>query len=153
MSLKSIVRMVIQMETVEKLKEVLKCIVEHIRPDGEFHYFTYAEVEEMKNYLKSEKIKDGTVEVVIRLPEKTYRKILSNEYDYGDMNVIIQTGTVLPKGHGRLIDVENAKTKLCRVADRVPEPSKSCYIMSALYLDNTDEFPTAIEADREVDNG
>ena len=38
-----------------------------------------------------------TVEVVIRLPEKTYRKILSNEYDYGDMNVIIQAGTPLPQ--------------------------------------------------------
>jgi len=48
------------------------------------------------------------IEVVIRLPEKTYRKILSNEYDYGDMNVIIQAGTPLPKGHGRLCDLDAA---------------------------------------------
>ena len=64
----------------------------------------------------------------------------------------VKNGTALPKGYGRLIDVENAKTKLCRVAEKVPEPSKSCYIMSALYLDNTNEFPTVIEADREEEN-
>ena len=44
------------METNEKIKEVLKCIVKHIRPDGEFYPFTHAEVEEMKNCLKSEEI-------------------------------------------------------------------------------------------------
>ena len=52
-----------------------------------------------------------TVEVVIRLPEKTYRKILSNEYDYGDMNAIIQAGSPLPKGHGRLFILDEAKAK------------------------------------------
>lgn len=49
------------METVEKLKEVLKCIVKHIRPDGEFYPFTRAEVERMKDYLKSEEMKDGNI--------------------------------------------------------------------------------------------
>ena len=58
-----------------------------------------------------------TVEVLIRLPEKTYRKILSNEYDYGDMNVIIQAGTPLPKGHGRLADMDEALKCLEETAD------------------------------------
>ena len=103
------------METVEKLKEVLKCIVEHIRPDGEFHYFTYAEVEEMKNYLKSEKIKDGTVEVVIRIPKKEYDYMIANPTRYNvcdDETLLynyIKGGTPLPKGHGRLIDADSIK--------------------------------------------
>ena len=47
------------METVDKLKEILKCIVKHIRPDGEFYHFTYTEVEQMRNYLESEEKEDG----------------------------------------------------------------------------------------------
>lgn len=43
------------------------------------------------------------VKIVITLPDKTYHMINANYYDYGDMNLIIQNGTVLPKGHGRLI--------------------------------------------------
>ena len=44
------------------------------------------------------------MKVVIDIPEKTYNRILNNEYDYGDLNVIIQNGTPLPKGYGRLFD-------------------------------------------------
>lgn len=100
------------------------------------------------------------VEVVIKIPQDDLQ-ILRHKYSKGAYRAstieqaLVETilnGTVLPKGHGRLIDVENAKTKLCRVADRVPEPSKSCYIMSALYLENTDEFPTVIEADKEAND-
>lgn len=43
------------------------------------------------------------VEIVIKLPDKTYHMINAGYYDYGDMNLIIQNGTVLPKGHRRLI--------------------------------------------------
>ena len=94
-----------------------------------------------------------TVEVVIRIPKELYINVLNSwEKVHPKLHKALKNGTVLPKGHGRLIDAEIAKTKLCRVADRVPEPSKSCYIMSALYLDNTDEFPTVIEADREGEN-
>lgn len=52
------------------------------------------------------------MQIVIKMPDKTYEKIMSNEYDYGDMNVIIQNGTPLPKGHGRLIDASRLFKKL-----------------------------------------
>ena len=83
-----------------------------------------------------------TVEVVIRLPEKTYRKILSNEYDYGDMNVIIQAGTPLPKGHGRLIDAD-----AINIHDVSPAYGMEVY---GVTQDDIEYEPTVIEADREV---
>ena len=46
------------------------------------------------------------MKIVIDIPSRTYERILSNKYDYGDMNIIIQNGTPLPKHHGRLADVD-----------------------------------------------
>jgi hypothetical protein len=46
------------------------------------------------------------VELVVKMPEKMYHKIIAGLYDYGDMNVIIQNSVPLPKGHGRLIDAD-----------------------------------------------
>ena len=88
-----------------------------------------------------------TVEVVIRLPEKTYRKIVSNEYDYGDMNVIIQAGTVLPKGHGALKDYHGIKSEYIR---RMSITMSTEFRMNLL-CGIIDDAPTIIEPDREVE--
>ena len=40
--------------TDENVKEILACIIKHIRPDGDFHSFTRDEVEKMKSLLKSD---------------------------------------------------------------------------------------------------
>lgn len=40
------------------------------------------------------------MKLLIEIPEKTYHMINAGQYDYGDMNVIIQNGTPLPKEHG-----------------------------------------------------
>jgi len=39
------------------------------------------------------------MKLVIDIPEKMYNKINTGLYDYGDMNIIIQNGIQLPKGH------------------------------------------------------
>ena len=38
----------------ENIKEILACIIKHIRPDGEFYPFTRGEVEKMKKLLGSD---------------------------------------------------------------------------------------------------
>lgn len=38
----------------ENIKEILACIIEHIRPDGEFYPFTRGDVEKMKKLLGSD---------------------------------------------------------------------------------------------------
>ena len=40
--------------TDENVKEILACIIEHIRPDGDFYPFTRDEVEKMKKLLGSD---------------------------------------------------------------------------------------------------
>jgi len=37
----------------ENIKEILACIIKHIRPDGEFYPFTSDEVEKMKKLLNT----------------------------------------------------------------------------------------------------
>jgi len=41
------------MDDNEKIKDILACIIKHIRPDGEFYPFTRDEVEKMKECLNS----------------------------------------------------------------------------------------------------
>ena len=40
--------------TDENVKEILACIIKHIRPDGDFYSFTRDEVEKMKKLLCSD---------------------------------------------------------------------------------------------------
>lgn len=52
------------------------------------------------------------MEIVIKIPDNTYRMIQNNKYDYGDMNIIIQNGTQLPKGHGRIGDLDALENEM-----------------------------------------
>lgn len=84
------------------------------------------------------------MQIVIDIPNEAYENIVKNEYDYGDMNVIIQNGTPLPKGHGRLIDASNLLT----VTDYDGENEKT-YVL----YDEIDNAPTIIEADKTESEG
>lgn len=42
----------------ENVKEILVCIIKHIRPDGDFYSFTRDEVEKMKKLLDSDDSKE-----------------------------------------------------------------------------------------------
>lgn len=44
----------------ENVKEILACIIKHIRPDGDFYPFTSDEVKKMKELLGSD---DSKIEV------------------------------------------------------------------------------------------
>lgn len=93
------------------------------------------------------------MQIVIDIPEKTYNMINAGLYDYGDMNVIIQNGTPLPKGHGRLIDADKIATHLEEMRDRwnyycdeYEEGRCQSYYNA---LDEVADAPTLIEADTE----
>lgn len=79
------------------------------------------------------------MQVVIEIPEKTYHMINAGFYDYGDMNIIIQNGTPLPKGHGRLIDE----------SDLMPDSDYEDGIFYAVSIVAINVAPTIIEADTE----
>lgn len=50
--------------------------------------------------------------LMIDIPDKTYRMIKANKYDYGDMNIIIRNGIPLDK-----IKAEIEEEKECAYAD------------------------------------
>ena len=88
-----------------------------------------------------------TVEVVIRMPKQDF-DFIKDEFADGDMPdekdlketiyYAIANGTVLPKRHGDLKDVDEI--------ERIWK--KGNYVRSALLF-----APTVIEADKEVDDG
>jgi hypothetical protein len=43
-------------------------------------------------------------EIVIKIPEDYYRKVQDGRVSVAMMRTAIRNGTVLPKGHGRMID-------------------------------------------------
>ena len=81
-----------------------------------------------------------TVEVVIRIPKRTYDRVSERGIiAFGDdayyIGHAIENGTVLPKGHGRLIDADAV----------LEEPYGNTY-------KDIDIAETIIEADEEVAN-
>jgi len=82
------------------------------------------------------------MKIVIELPDKTYHMINAGYYDYGDMNVIIQNGTQLPKGHGRLIDADAFIAMMEDVSKR--QKYKKLLIDDCLTVD--DVFKAIIES-------
>lgn len=92
------------------------------------------------------------IELVIKIPEEVYKK--AQEIPNARWDAVwlgIKHGTPLPKGHGRLIDV-NSVYQIVRPI----EPSDAEWGMTAktakqIIQDVFNKAPTVIEADREVE--
>lgn len=84
------------------------------------------------------------VELVIKIPEKTYKDIQSLDWKngekwYSEEWKAIHNGTPLPKGHGRLIDADEIQFENNEF-DTYNDYSKA--------FDAIDYAPTIIEADK-----
>ena len=78
------------------------------------------------------------MQIVIEIPEETYRQLINGRSGNTLINKAIINGTPLPKGHGRLIDAD-AYAKRYRdtnINGRIGEE----YIIA----------PTVLEADKEI---
>ena len=84
------------------------------------------------------------VEVVIRMPRSEYEELTGGRYTWwGRYGEYIRNGTVLPKGHGRLIDADRlVKEELIDLYTNYGVESK----VSAISIEMS---PTIIEADEE----
>lgn len=85
-----------------------------------------------------------TVEVVIKMPKSEYEELTRGGYTWwGRHGEYIKKGTLLPKGHGRLIDADAATKEINAFQDAF-----------AMYTDNMGKYnivcaaPTVIEADK-----
>lgn len=81
-----------------------------------------------------------TVEVLVRIPKRDFEELQSNYVWWGKHGGYIKRGTVLPKGHGRLIDADTYRKEMLdsREFD---------------FFKRLDMQPTIIEANKEAEDG
>jgi hypothetical protein len=80
------------------------------------------------------------IELVVKISEENYNIIKNYTAPMSWAEHVIKNGTPLPKGHGKLIDINEItafRELECNGHD----------------IDSLNEFTTIIEADKEVDNG
>lgn len=51
------------------------------------------------------------MQIVIDIPEEMYQSVLNGTY-CGTLYEELKNGTPLPKGHGRLVDIDEVRTEL-----------------------------------------
>lgn len=87
-----------------------------------------------------------TVEILVRIPKRDFEELQSNYVWWGKHGEYIKNGTVLPKGHGRLISTNDLDiTKL--VDSDIEWVMGRCDISRV--QDMIDNAPTVIEADKD----
>ena len=95
------------------------------------------------------------IELVIRMSKDTYETICNAG---SDCNWIISAeeiihGTLLPKGHGRLIDADKFDARMFQKAfiddTDMQKWDSGCWIRYKMYERVRDSMPTVIEADKE----
>ena len=87
------------------------------------------------------------MQIVIDIPEETFRNFMSgkeDDYDISHYRLGLWQGTVLPKGHGRLIDIDNATKDIDTVKKYF-----TTNILDGVIVGVACSAPTVIEADKE----
>ena len=105
----------------------------------------------------------GMVEVVIRLPKEVYENIQKidriiagrrngNTIEFALWNGV-KNGTVLPKGHGRLVDADEM-VKILKKSEYYKEKRGDFYgaDVTSRVKNFIEDTETVIEADKEVEN-
>ena len=88
------------------------------------------------------------IELVIKIPQETYAHLL-NGGNIGASLMIenaLKEGTPLPKGHGRLIDVNEL---LDDIGLEDNDYNRDCNMGEIITLENIDRIPTIVETDEE----
>jgi hypothetical protein len=84
------------------------------------------------------------VKLIVNIPRKVYKAICDKNAlgcDIGDIKNIIRNSTLLPKGYGRLGDLDALREEVSSWGMNDYEPSD--------FIDAIDQADTIIEADKE----
>ena len=92
-----------------------------------------------------------TVEVLVRIPKKDFEELQSNYVWWGKHGEYIKKGTVLPKGHGRLVDAEKIAREVNRAWTLWEKKGEDCYLFADVLTPMLISQPTVIEADKDGD--
>lgn len=88
------------------------------------------------------------MEIVINISEEEYSKIKENDMVFynGRFFQMVRNGTPLPKGHGKLFDMNDL---LDRIGLEDNESNREDNVGEIITLEDFDYIPTIIEADTE----
>ncbi len=86
------------------------------------------------------------IEIVIKMSEEEYGKIKENDMGFynGRFFQMVRNGTVLPKGHGKLKDVDDLDVTTIETDDYDGNE-----VLDVVLKEDIDEAETIIEADKE----
>ena len=84
------------------------------------------------------------VELVIKIPEETYKGIMLGKWDENGLAYYVKDGTPLPKGHGRLVDADE-------IDNNIYDLTRSMDLNYGQISEVVDTAPTIIEKDDEVE--
>jgi hypothetical protein len=90
------------------------------------------------------------IELVIKISEDSYKATCNGWMLPPDVENVVQgikNGTPLPKGHGRLIDADALNISHGVFVPKVKGNAFGCP-MDAVFIDEINDAPTIIEADR-----
>ena len=85
------------------------------------------------------------VELVIKIPEETYKGIMLGKWDENGLVYYVKDGTPLPKGHGRLVDADE-------IDNNIYDLTRSMDLNYGQISEVVDTAPTIIEKDDEVES-
>ena len=84
------------------------------------------------------------MKIVIDIPEEEYRKVQDGRASVSMMRNAIKNGTLLPKGHGKIIDVNDLLDRIC--LDDTDE-NREDNVGEIITLEDIDFISAIIEAD------
>jgi hypothetical protein len=86
------------------------------------------------------------MQIVIDIPEETYEYWKNHSYEYV-LAETIKNGTLLSKGHGRLIDADALEKKMCDREEELGD-DRALWESSAVSVALNMFAPTIVDADR-----
>lgn len=89
-----------------------------------------------------ERMKEETVEVLVKIPKKDFEQLQGNYVWWGKHGEYIKKGTVLPKNYGRLIDAD------AYLKDAQIKNVDDIWIKESFVYESIINAPTVIEADK-----
>lgn len=108
---------------------------------------------DIENSIDNER-KEGEIELVIKMPEEIYKasQIIDDKYeDASTIQIpleVIARGTPLPKGHGRLKDIDKLPVnEIERTEYNYECGENECHSEEIVYLDDIISAETIVEAD------
>ena len=87
------------------------------------------------------------MELIIDIPENLYKATVNglDANEIWDLRLVVKNGTPLPKGHGRIGDLDALREEISSWGMNDYEPSD--------FIDAIDQADTIIEADKTEGNG